>query len=215
MKEKIKNSFIQIPISLVIIVEVLTIVVGGYFSVRQYQIRQIRKEALAEFFSSSHVLQQTSTTQENNATGTSSLPPKSTSDQMPEDAINETWKKSPKIVSISDNLGNIFEMVCDRITGCLNCYPINKGSFVVSAKSISEIKITVNAQDPNNRPVSFRFYSDDCNKNWTSDNFCSYFTKTNDLGEVSFSVMIKNDDDYNNGPDDCDAYSMLNYEVVE
>ena len=137
--------------------------------------------------------------------------------ESPTPTISIEQQKATKIVSISDSLGNTFETNCHWSSTHYECPPKDQSETVVSIKSTPQLTFTINAQDPNNRPLTYHYYyAEGCRgegTNWISSNSCTSILKTNELGLRTFSFYVKNDDNY--GSVGLDANTSLYYRIVE
>ncbi len=138
----------------------------------------------------------------------------------PEPAMSVEQRKATKIVSISDNLGNVFQMNCDWSETHYECYPKKDKEVSVSVKSNPQITFIVNAQDPNNRPLTYKICSNiGCcetpsgDSNWTNNSVCTIDLTKMLFGQNVFTFDVKNDDNY--GSVGLDADSALYYKISE
>lgn len=124
-------------------------------------------------------------------------------------------QKAPKIVSITDSLGNSFPMKCLWSSTHYECNPTTVKEPNISVKTTPQITFTINSQDPNNRSLTHRFdgYCQGNNSNWISDNTCTISLDTTRLGAQTFIFDIKNDDNY--GSIGIDATTTLHYRTIE
>jgi hypothetical protein len=142
------------------------------------------------------------------------------SNEPPEPTISIEQQKATKIISISDSLGNTHEMDCKWSNTHYECSPKEQKEPVVSIKTTPQLTFTINAQDPNNRPLVYNFNArEGCDGGpgyfvpWLSTNTCTITLKTDELGLRTFSFDIKNDDNY--GSVGLDAHTQLNYRILE
>lgn len=126
-------------------------------------------------------------------------------------------QKATKIISISDNLGNTHETNCRWSDTHYECSPKEQREITVSIKTTPQLTFTINAQDPNNRPLTYHYYYEEgCrgdSTNWITSNSCTSTLKTNELGLRTFSFYVKNDDNY--GSVGLDANTSLYYRITE
>lgn len=126
-------------------------------------------------------------------------------------------QKATKIISISDSLGNTYETNCQWSDTHYECPPKDRRETVISIKATPQLTFTINAQDPNNRPLTYHYYyAEGCRgegTNWITNNSCTSILKTNELGLRTFSFYVKNDDSY--GSVGLDANTSLYYRMME
>lgn len=134
-----------------------------------------------------------------------------------EPAISIEQQKATKVISISDSIGNTFETNCQWSTTHYECPPKEQKEPTVSIKTTPQLTFTINAQDPDNRPLTYHYYyAEGCRgegTNWIANNSCTFTLKTNELGLRTFSFYVKNDDNY--GSVGLDADTSLYYRVTE
>ncbi len=142
--------------------------------------------------------------------------PKPTSETL-ESTISIEQQKAAKIISISDNFGNTHETNCWWSTTHYECPPKEQKEVMVSIGTTPELTFTINAQDPNNRRLTYHYYyAEGCRadgSNWITSNTCTSTLKTNQLGLRTFTFYVKNDDNY--GSVGLDANTQLNYRILE
>lgn len=136
---------------------------------------------------------------------------------VPTKTISIEQEKAPKIISISDSLGNTHEINCWWSDTHYECTPKEQKEPVVSIKITPQLTFTINAQDPNNRSLTYHYYySEGCRgegTNWITSNSCTFTIKTNELGLRTFIFYVKNDDNY--GSVGLDANTALRYRITE
>jgi len=134
-----------------------------------------------------------------------------------ETVISIEQQQATKINSISDNLGNTHETSCRWSDTHYECPPKEQKQIMVSIKTTPQLTFTINAQDPNNRPLTYHYYYEEgCRgdgTNWVTSNSCTSTLKTNELGLRTFIFYVKNDDNY--GSVGLDANTSLYYKITE
>lgn len=139
------------------------------------------------------------------------------SNESPEPTMSIEQQKAAKIVSISDSLGNIHETNCWWSTTHYECPPKEQKEPTVSIRTTPQLTFTINAQDSNNRPLTYHYYyAEGCRidgSNWITSNTCTSTLRTNQLGLRTFIFYVKNDDNY--GSVGLDANTTLRYRIIE
>jgi hypothetical protein len=134
-----------------------------------------------------------------------------------EPTISIGQQKATKIISISDSLGNSHETDCRWSNTHYECPPKEQKEIVVSINTTPHLTFTINARDPNNRPLTYHYYyAEGCRtegSNWITSNTCTSTLKNNQLGLRTFIFYVKNDDNYNSVG--LDANTTLLYRITE
>lgn len=130
----------------------------------------------------------------------------------PQEAKSMEERLAPQIISVSDNMGNNFSMNCTWYLTHYECYPMGNPEPTISIQKNPQLTLTVRAQDPNNRHISYRFsYSGGCG--WIDSNTCTSALDPKALGYQTFVIDIKNDDNYQSVG--LDADTAIHYHVTD
>lgn len=161
--------------------------------------------------------QQTQTCNDlNNCNTTSGEPNLTQTCSMP---ISIEQQKAAQIISVSDNLGNTHQMNCEWSQTHYECSPEDNKVITVSVASTPQITFTVNAQDPNNRPLKYNYYYEggcetpDGRSNWVTTNSCTTDLTKYKFGQQVFGFYVDNDDNY--GSIGLDADAALHYDIEQ
>jgi hypothetical protein len=136
---------------------------------------------------------------------------------QPVPVISIEQQKAPKIISVSDNLGNVHMMDCNWSETHYECSPKDGKQITVSVASTPEITFTINASDPNGKPLTYDYYYEGgCqlpDTNWITGNSCTTNLRKLSFGVHNFIFDINNNDNY--GSVGLDATTVLYYDLEE